>query len=87
MGTPIDVPTYIIGDIQYLLYKTYKPHMSLKNKSSSIEFHFVCEGTSKDEWQTAYINTHSNSAGIIKKSLAGGEKRQKNIGYALHYIN
>ena len=43
-------------------------------KSSSKTFHFVHEGTTKDEWQTSYINTHSNPADMLLKSLVGGEK-------------
>ena len=87
MGIPIDLPTYILGDNQSILCKNSKPRSSLKNKSSSIGFHFVCEGTAKGEWRTAYINTHSNPADMLKNSLVGGAKRSKFIGYVLHYIN
>ena len=72
MGIPIDLTTYIIGYNQSVLYSTSNPHSSLKNKSSSIALHFVREDAAKDEWQTAYINTHYNPADIIKNSLAGG---------------
>ena len=49
MGIPIDLTTYILGNNQYVLYNTSKPHSSLKNKSSSIAFHFVREGNAKYE--------------------------------------
>ena len=64
-----------------------KPLSNLKNKSCSISFHFVRGGFAKDEWQTAYINTHSNPDDIFTNSSAGGEKRSEFIGYVLHYID
>ena len=85
IGIPIDFPTYILVDNQYVLCNTYKPHSSLKKKSSYIAFHFVCEGTVKDGWRFSYINTHSNPFNMLTKSLEGGEKRSKFIGYGLHY--
>ena len=87
MGIQIDLPAYILVDNQYVLCNTSKPDSILKKKSSSIAFHFVCEGTAKDEWRNSYINTHSNPADMLTKSLAVGEKRSKFIGYVLHYIN
>ena len=48
IGIPIYLPTYILGDNQSVLFNTFKPHLSLKNKLSFIAFHFVPEGTAKD---------------------------------------
>ena len=87
MGIPIDLPTYILGDNQSLICNTSKPHLSLKKKSSSIALYFVREGTTNDEWLTAYINTHFNPYDMHKHSLVGGEKQSKFIGYVLHYID
>lgn len=87
MGIPVDLPTYIFGDNQSVLCNTSKPHSTLKKKSSSIAFHFVREGTARDEWRTAYINTHENPSDMLTKSLPGGEKRSKFIGMLLHYID
>ena len=87
MGMPIDLPTYTIGDNQSVLCNTFKTHSSLKNKSSSKEFHFVRKGTANNEWRTAYTNIHFNTAYILTKSLDGGEKRSKFIGYILNFIN
>ena len=47
----------------------------------------VRESIAKDEWQTAYINTHYNPAGMLTNSLAGREKRLKFIGCVMHYID
>ena len=47
MGITIELRTYILGDNQYVIYNTSNPHSSLKNKSSSIEFHLFSKGTAK----------------------------------------
>ena len=86
MGIPVGLPTYIFGDNQSVLCNTTKPHSSLKKKSSSIAFHYVREGTAKDEWRTAYINTHFNPSDMLTKSLPGGEKRKRFTGFVLHYV-
>ena len=70
MGISIELPTYILVDYQSVICNTSKAHPSLKNKSCSISFHFVCGGTAKDEWQTAYINTHSNPDDMFTNSLS-----------------
>ena len=87
MGIPVNLPTYIFGDNQSVLSNTTKPHSQLKKKSSSVAYHFVREGTAKDEWRTAYINTHYNPADMLTKSLPGGEKRTRFISFILHYID
>ena len=87
MGIPVDLPTYILGDNQSVLVNVSKPHSTLKKKSSSIAFHFVREGTAKDEWRTAYINTHYNPSDMLTKSLPGGEKRTRFTSFVLHYVD
>ena len=87
MGIPVDLPTYIFGDNQSVLANTSKPHSTLKKKSSSIAYHFVREGTARDEWRTTYLNTHMNPADMLTKSLPGGEKRTRFIAYVLHYVD
>ena len=29
-------------------------------KSTSIAYHYVCEGVARDEWRVAYIHTNEN---------------------------
>ena len=87
MGIPVDMPTYIFGDNQSVLANTTMPHSTLKKKSSSIAYHFVRDGVSKDEWRTTYLNTHFNPADILTKSLPGGEKRSRFTSYFLHYLS
>ena len=86
MGISVDAPAYVFGDNQSVLANTTIPHSTLKKKSSSIAFHFVREGVSKDEWRTTYLNTTLNPADMFTKSLPGGEKRSRFTSYFLHYL-
>ena len=86
LGIPVELPTYIFGDNQYVLVNSSKPHSSLKKKSPSIAFHFVREGAAKDEWRVAYLNTNYNPADMATNSLDGGEKRSRFASYLLQYV-
>ena len=65
MGIPVEGPTYIYGDNQSVLANTAIPDSTLKKKSQSIAYHFVCEGVARDEWRTSYVNTHDNEADLL----------------------
>jgi hypothetical protein len=56
MGIPCEGPAYISGDNQSVLANTTIPDSVLKKKSQSIAYHFVHEGSARDEWRTAYVN-------------------------------
>ena len=86
MGIPVEFPTFTFGDNQSVLVNSSKPHSSLKKKSSSIAFHIVREGLTKDEWRDAYLNTNHNCADMGTKSLPGGEKRTRHTSFLLHYV-
>ena len=86
MGIPFELPTYVFGDNKSVLANTSVPHSVLKKKSSSIAYHFVCEGVAKDAWRTAYLHTDLNPADMGTKSLPGGTKRTKFTSYLLHYV-
>ena len=62
------------------------PDSTLKKKSQSIAYHFVREGSARDQWRTAYINTHSNEADLLTKVLPAGEKRKGFVRNLLHHI-
>ena len=83
---PVELTTYIFEGNQSVLVNSSKPHSSLKNKLSSIVFHFVSEGAAKDEWRVAYLNTNYNPADMETKSLDGGEKRSCFTSYLLNYV-
>ena len=87
MGIPVEAPAYVFGDNQSVLSNSTKPHLVLKKKSSSIAYHFVREGVAKNEWRTAYLNTHLNPSDMCTKSLPSGEKRTHFTSYILHYLD
>ena len=86
MGIPVDLPTFVYGDNQSVLANTTVPDSTLKKKSNSIAYHFVREGCARDEWRTAYVNTHENPADLLTKPLPSGEKRTRFVRMILHHI-
>ena len=86
MGIPVEGPTCIYGDNQSGLLNTTIPDSTLKKKSQSIAYHFVCEGVARDEWRTSYVNTHDNEADLLTMQLPHGEKRKGFVSNLLHHI-
>ena len=86
MGIPVIGSALVLGDNQSVLYNTTIPDSILKKKSQSIAYHFVREGVAKDEWRTAYVNTHENPADLLTKPLPAGDKRMKFVRMILHHI-
>ena len=86
MGIPVDEPAFVYGDNQSVLANTSAPTSTLKKKSNAIAYHFVREGCARDEWRTAYVNTHENVADLLTKPLPSGEKRWKFVRVLLHHI-
>ena len=72
---------------QSVLWNTSVPDSVIKKKSNSIAYHFVREGVARDEWRTAYVNTHLNPADLLTKPLPSGEKRTRFTSYILHFLN
>ena len=58
MGIPCEAPVYIYGGNQSVLVNVTIPHSTLKKKLQSIAYHFMREGSTRDEWQMLYINTN-----------------------------
>ena len=86
MGIPVIGPVYIYGDNQSVLCNTSIPESQLKKKSQSIAYHFIREGCSRDEWRTAYVNTHENESDLMTKLLPHGQKRMKFVNRMLHHV-
>ena len=86
LGIPVEGPAYIHGDNQSVLANTTIPKLTLKKKSQSIAYHFVREGVARDEWRTAYINTHLNEADLLTKVLPNGEKQRAFVCNLLHHL-
>ena len=70
-GIPVTEPAFVHGDNKSVFCNTTAPQSTLKKKSNEIDFHFVREGRARDEWRTAYINTHLNVADLMTKPLSG----------------
>ena len=85
MGITVDEPAFVFGDNQSVLANTTNPTSTLKKKSNAIAYHFVCECVARDEWRTAYINTHNNIADMLTKPLSS-PKRWKFVCMVLHHI-
>jgi hypothetical protein len=86
MGIPCEGPAYISGDNQSVLANTTIPDSVLKKKSQSIAYHFVREGSVRDEWRTDYVNTHENESDLLTKLLPHGEKRKRFVRNLLYHI-
>ena len=86
MGIAVVGPAYIYGDDQSVLANTTIPDSTLKKKSQSIAYHFVCEGSARDEWRTTYINTHNNEEDLLTKLLPNGDKRRGFVMDLLHHM-
>ena len=86
MGIPVDAPCYVYGDNKSVLINSSQPFSVLKKKSNSIAYHFVREGTAKDEWRQAYVNTDENCSDMLSKSLPGGRKRRKFTSMIIHHV-
>ena len=80
-------PAFVFGDNQSVLANTTNPaSILLKKKSNSVAFHLRRECSARDEWRTAYVNTHENVADLFTKPLPSGEKRWKFVRMLLHRV-
>ena len=86
MGIPVYGPAYVHGDNQSVLANTTVPGSQLKKKAQSIAYHFIREGVARDEWRTAYVNTHLNESDLLTKILPDGEKRRSFVRKLLHHV-
>ena len=86
MGIPCEGPAHVFGDNQSVLANTTMSESNLKKKSQSIAYHFVREGSARNEWRTAYVNTHLNEADLLTKLLPAGAKRAGFVRNLLHHI-
>ena len=75
LGIPVDEPAFVFGDNKSVLANTTVPGSTIKKKMNSLSYHFIREGCARDEWRTAYVNTHENCADLLTKPLPSGEKR------------
>ena len=57
--------------------------IDIEEEEICLAYHFVREGVARDEWQTAYVNTHENLADLFTKPLS---KRIKFVLMVLHHV-
>ena len=86
MGIHVNGPAFIHGDNQSVLWNTTVPESTLKRKSSSVAYHFVREGVSKDMWRTAYVRTTENVADVFKKVISSISDKMKKVRMLLYDI-
>ena len=55
MGIPVDGPAFIYGDNKSVLSNASIAESVLKNKSNSVAYNFVRDGSANDEWRVAYV--------------------------------
>ena len=58
----------------------------LKKKTSSVAYHYVREGVSRDEWRTSYIKSNDNPADILTKNLPAGINRYRKVRMVMYDI-
>ena len=86
LGNPCEGCTFLYSENQSVLYNTLIPESMLKNKSQGIAYHFVREGCARNEWRTAYVNTHSNPTNLLTKPLSAGAKRSGFVRMLIHNL-
>ena len=74
MGIALDRLTNIFGNNKYVRCNTTISDSMLKKKSQSISYHLLRERAARDEWRTAYVNTHENPSELLTKLLPMSEK-------------
>ena len=86
MDIPVELSAYVFGDNNSVLINSLNPDSLLKEKSTSVAYHFVREGVAKNEWKVAYISTHENPADILTKPSFSSDNRAKFIAMILHHL-
>ena len=86
MGIPINGPTFVYGDNKSVLVNSSKPDSVLRKKNNSVAYHHVREGSARDEWRVAYINTDDNQSDLMTKCLPFSEKRKKYCHSFLYWL-
>ena len=86
MGISCEDPAFVYSDNKLMLANTSIPGSTLKKKMNSLSYHFIREGCARDEWRTAYVNTHFNLADLFTKCLPSGEKWWGFVRRFLHWL-
>ena len=60
MIIPVEDPNFICCENQSVVMNYRIPDSTIRNKINSIVYHFVSEGSSKDEWSCVRVGTDDN---------------------------
>ena len=69
-----------------MLVNSSTPDSQLRKKSNSVAYHFVCEGTARDEWRCTYVSSEEKTANLTTKIIPAGEKRTYHVRNLLHWF-
>ena len=86
MGIPLEHCCFVYGDNKSVLFNTSIPDSTLKRKHHSVAYHFVREGSARDEWRTTYLASKDNCSDICTKSLPHGENRKTKVRRIMYDI-
>lgn len=85
-GIQVNNHCFVYGDNQSVVWKMSMPDPMLKKKTSSIAYHFVREGVSRDCWRTTYIKSILSPADLLTKALPAGINRYRKVRQILYDI-
>ena len=57
-----------------------------QEETSSVAYHFVREGVSRDEWRTTHVKSQENPADLMTKKLAAGVNHYQKVKMILYDI-
>ena len=86
MGIPYEHCCYVFSDNQSVLVNSSDPDSQLKKKSNSIAYHFVREGTARDEWGFYRIESKDNPLDLATKILPDSGPRKTHVQNLLRWI-
>jgi hypothetical protein len=76
MGIPLSGPSYIFGDNKSQVTNLTNPDSTLKQKCSSICYHFIHESVAMGESAITHLRSDQNSADLMTKVTYGAKRRR-----------
>ena len=73
MGISVENPTSVCCDNQSVAMNSILPDTTLKKRSNSTAYQFVCEGSAKYELRCARVGTDNNPSELMTKSSIYGD--------------